>query len=382
MGEIIKFENDMNKINLGGLSKNSLNLFWALCYLMREKGMSTVTFSYAEIKKLAKFSDRHTITTAHGDISAFSREVDTLATELQKISVRLKNNAETSYFVLFPTMIANDDKQTLKVRINADFMYLLNEFANYTMMSLLEVVNFKSKYTKNLFRLLKQYADDREETSWYRVGSSQIDEFRSMLGCPVEYRNTDFRRNCLFPAIKEINSIEGGSIFNLSCEISYDERAKGKPMSHLYFKWNNRKQRLREDSANIEKDIEKNDDAVIEAIRARYKEAGISDERFKEMLEYALRHVSRRDNLTAYMDKMLVAECEKKSDGKQVGLRREYDFSKIVPDNELDNEVISVEHSEQAEQTEQEDPASASEPELNTLEWYIWATRQLKESER
>ena len=59
-------------------------------------------------------------------------------------------------FDLFPTWEIDEEAQTLTVGVNSDFQWLLNEFNHYTSLDLEEIVAFKSKYTKNLFRLIRQ----------------------------------------------------------------------------------------------------------------------------------------------------------------------------------------------------------------------------------
>ena len=55
MGELVMYENAMNKLMLGSLSKTSTNIFYALCYKMKNQGSNRIVMDFSEVKELAKY---------------------------------------------------------------------------------------------------------------------------------------------------------------------------------------------------------------------------------------------------------------------------------------------------------------------------------------
>ena len=54
MNEIVKYKNELNELNFYNLSAQDSNIFMVLCSKMRDKGTEKVTFTYQEIRELAK----------------------------------------------------------------------------------------------------------------------------------------------------------------------------------------------------------------------------------------------------------------------------------------------------------------------------------------
>ncbi|WP_144487898.1 replication initiation protein, partial [Bacillus subtilis] len=71
--------------------------------------------------------------------------------------------------------------------------YILNSITNnFTKFELKEMTNLKSTYSKNMFRILKQY----KHTGYMKI---KIDDFRERLDVPKSYRMTDINKNVLKP---------------------------------------------------------------------------------------------------------------------------------------------------------------------------------------
>ena len=185
MREYIVFENDMNKLNFGKMSKVSMNFFLVLCSLMKNKGDDTAYISFSEIKQKANYTS--------GTKKKFVRDIDKMTDEI---------------------------------------LALLNEFKSYTIMELQEIVNFKSKYTKNLFRLLKQWGSVGKLKI---IGLDNIKTFCSKIGIKDTYNIKRINQRCINPAIKEING-SNCAIKNLSVSFEYENK-KGSPLKSFLFAW-------------------------------------------------------------------------------------------------------------------------------------------------
>lgn len=86
----------------------------------------------------------------------------------------------------------------IEMVVNPRFEYLINELTkNFTRFELAEFITLSGKYTKTLYRLLKQY----RQTGYMRMEWS---EFARVMDIPKDYRQIDIDQRILKPALKEL----------------------------------------------------------------------------------------------------------------------------------------------------------------------------------
>jgi len=176
-----------------------------------------MTFSLNEIKTVTGFD-------YHASAVVFAKILEGMNRKLMNVTATVRDGSRTIMFVLFPTFIADEKTNTLTVRVNPDFKFLLNELTkNFTQFELAEFTELSSKYSKTLYRLLKQY----RSTGEYYVG---VDELRRLLGCPEGYANKRFMQLIIAPAVKELQK----DFPTLSCE-AQRARTKGRPITGYHF---------------------------------------------------------------------------------------------------------------------------------------------------
>lgn len=152
----------------------------------------------------------------------FVEDLKRMNEKLMKITCALKTDTEIIMFVLFPTFAIN--KQTLTVSVNERFRFILNELVkNFTRFDLQEFVTLESKYSKSLYRLLKQY----RTTGKYET---EVNDFRLKMDCPESYNNKHFMQNIINPALKNLQ----GYFQNLQCEPKYAHK-RGNPVLGYIF---------------------------------------------------------------------------------------------------------------------------------------------------
>lgn len=129
-------------------------------------------------------------------------------------------------FVLFTTFKIDRKRQLLKISVNKDFKFILNELVkNFTRFDLHEFIKLDSKYSKTLYRLLKQY----RSTGRYEVG---IEKFKEIMDSPNSYSNKHIMDKIIKASINELNS---KSYFqNLTCIPKYAHR-RGRPVIGYIF---------------------------------------------------------------------------------------------------------------------------------------------------
>ncbi|MDH6365661.1 plasmid replication initiation protein [Enterococcus sp. PF1-24] len=191
MNEVVKYHNSLNKVEFKGFNSVEMNLFFTICSQVKEKGSNEIIFNFDQLKSLSNYSP-----TAN---QRFVQDLQRTNEKLQKLSIVFDDGNIIRSLVLFPTFEINRKALTLKVKVNNEFEFILNAIdSNFTRFELQEFVEIKAIYSKNLYRLLKQ---------WRSVGKRvfTIESFRNLLAIPESYRMTDIDRQILKPAIKELS---------------------------------------------------------------------------------------------------------------------------------------------------------------------------------
>lgn len=211
--ETVVYRNDLNLVPLKKFRSVEMDIFFAVCSKMKEKGNQDIVLSFERLRQLSGQSDK--------SYRRFISDTDMMYRKLLTLLYNRKRDGVTEYFVLFTKFTIDENKQEVSIRVNPDLGYILNDLQiEFTKYELKEFTTLSSRYTKTLYRLLKQYRD----TGFYVV---TIDNFRSILDIPKSYRMTDIDRQVLNPAILELKDIFPG--------IKVEKVKQGKTISRLKF---------------------------------------------------------------------------------------------------------------------------------------------------
>ncbi|HBI1614289.1 TPA: replication initiation protein [Enterococcus faecalis] len=190
----VKYRNELNMITLKKFNAKEMDLFFALCARMKDKGLNNIVFSFEELKELSDYR-----TTA---IKAFTDDLDSLYSKMLQLTYRDEYDDDGSFrrFVLFTSFDVNVKKQTVEVSINPKLEGILNGLTTeFSKFELSAFTSLRSTYAKTLFRLLMQY----RSTGYYVVN---IEEFRELLNIPDYYQMGNIDQKVLKPAMKELNN--------------------------------------------------------------------------------------------------------------------------------------------------------------------------------
>ena len=227
MNELVKYNDDMNKIKFTGLTKTHMDFLMAICAKVKSRGTDEIRIKTQEIKDLVHFE--------RGGKRDFFEELKEMTYQLQKINGSIvdrtqgKGHRKFVNFVLFPVFEYDESEEWLTVRVNDRFAHLLNEFERYTSFELAEFVELKSKYAKNLYRFLKKWRGQGK----YEVHN--IEEFRETLDVPASYSNKYMMERCVNPSIEEIAKLDK-SFEDFKCKVEY-ARKRGQPLEKIIFTW-------------------------------------------------------------------------------------------------------------------------------------------------
>ena len=207
--------------------------------------------------------------------------------KLMKITCSLETETEIIMFVLFPTFIINISKQVLIISVNEKFKFILNEIVkNFTRFDLREFVRLGSKYSKSLYRLLKQYRN----TGYYETS---LETFREKMDIPKSYTNRDIMSKVINTSLKELQNY----FKDLKCIVKYANK-RGKPVTGYIFTFAPEK-KVEQVSEKQKTELQKGTITKQRKSRAinsftNFQQHGYSSEDYKKMEDILLKKAEKK----------------------------------------------------------------------------------------
>ncbi|MEJ7165136.1 replication initiation protein [Staphylococcus capitis] len=216
-GETVVYKNDLNLVPLRKFTSTEINLFFAMCNKLKEKETNTLHLTFDELKELSNYSPKTR------NINRFVKDLDDVYKKMIELTIRYEDDEVIERFVLFNHYKIYKREQYLEISTSPNLKHILNSITNnFTKFELKEMTHLKSTYSKNMFRLLKQY----RHTGYMKI---KIGDFRERLDIPKSYRMTDINKNVFKPIITELDSI-----FN-NLNINKIKAKKGRKIEWLEF---------------------------------------------------------------------------------------------------------------------------------------------------
>ena len=246
--EIVKYHNDINKLKLGILKEKEIDIFFSLILKTRDLDAEVVNISFAELKRIVEYKSR--------DKTRFKEDILSLFSKLKSLNQIVETKPGVfEIFSLFDSITVDINEDLVKVKINNLFKYMIdNLFNNFTAIDFKELVNLNSKYSKTLYRLLKQW-----ETTRHRA--FKINEFRELLNIPVSYKIVNIDKRVLDVVKEELQVY----FRNLRIE----KKKKGRSIDEIIFSWDKSKKDL-EDEKIVMSVSPELADAIEKARQNRY----------------------------------------------------------------------------------------------------------------
>ena len=212
----------MNEVSFKKFTSVELNLFFAICYKMKEKKSENIRLTFEELKKLSKYERK-------GTINDFFSYLKSMYDKLIQLNFFYEDEKEYIKFILFTKYKINKEAQYADVSVNKEFEYILNELTgNFTRFELEEFTKLKSSYSKQMFKLLAQY----NSTGVFNIS---IDDFRNKLDIPIGYKMCNIDVKVIKPILSELQFY----FKNLKLK----KIKKGKNIDKLEFTFGKRKER-------------------------------------------------------------------------------------------------------------------------------------------
>ena len=221
--EVCKYNNDFNTVSMRNWTTEEMNFLMVVLAKLKNQGNKTIRIQKNELVELANYSERNN-KKLYNIMDKLSDHVTNL-----KFTDRTKGIKKMVLFQTFEwTWDEDPNNYYVEVKVNDDFEYILNYFElnfNFTSFGLEEFVNLKSSYSKQMYRLLKQ---------WKKQGNKEfkIEEFRELLAIPKSYSKDAINQRVLKPIQKEL-----GKCFDNFKIKPIKKRTKGNPIIAYQFSW-------------------------------------------------------------------------------------------------------------------------------------------------
>src|SRR5699024_9095119 len=216
-GETIVYKNDMNLVPLRRFTGTEINLFFAMCNKLKEQETNTLHLSFITLKELSNYSSETR------NINRFIRDLDHVYQKMLQLTIRYEDKDIIERFFLYNHYKIHKKEHYLEISTSPNLKHILNSITNnFTKFELQEMTQLKSTYSKNMFRILKQY----KHTGNVKL---KIADFKERLDIPHSYQMNDITKRVLSPIIKEL-----GFLFK-NLNINKIKAKKGRKIEWLEF---------------------------------------------------------------------------------------------------------------------------------------------------
>lgn len=265
MNEIVKYHNDMNKISFTGFNEKELNLFFSLVFLAKEKGTNELTIPFNQLKMLSEDTDRNR--------DRFIKTLNNVNKKLIALHHQIKVDDITYTFSLFNVFGVNEKDNVLTVEVNKIFSYILNDLiGNFTKFELENFVSLKSTYSKNLFKVLKQWENKKER-------EFSLDEFKALLGITGKYEKMSALDTYVLGQLRK-------ELPEFFPNLKIEKKKTGRAVTSLKFTWGQKHQDINYvDDVEIEisEELQK---AFEKASHNRFIQPFLTEDNKAELIEF------------------------------------------------------------------------------------------------
>ncbi|EAJ7572332.1 replication initiation protein [Campylobacter upsaliensis] len=248
----IVYRNEMNSIRFPNFSAMDFNLFFTICYFgIKQNNKRKILRGFKihfddlrvfmpQIKNKKRFFDeiakyvRYKLNLIGVNVFEYDEvlEENGVLRKIDNGKRKLKGAAFIKKFIL------DEEKEELYLEFTSYAYSLLNEFGNFMSFDMNEFCSFENKYTKTLFRLLKQYENSNayidEKNPHIKAITMSKDEFIKFMDTPSNYKMSHLDCFVLVPSLKELNG-KSSSLKNLTYEKLYTWNNERKKVTGFQF---------------------------------------------------------------------------------------------------------------------------------------------------
>ena len=222
--DMVKYHNDLNRLNMATLKEKELELFYAICLKLKEKGIEEITIDISDFKKEFNISNKI-------DKARFREYIKSVHKKFSELKYTIETEKEIETIIFFKKFKTDLEANKMIITVNKEYSYILNNIVSYyTQFNFREYQSLKSKYSKILMPRLAQW------NSVKKIEFLKEDLFE-ILGVPKSCREktSNFNNKVLTPIKAELPKV----FYNLKVNPIKKATAKNEIKSYL-FSWTDR----------------------------------------------------------------------------------------------------------------------------------------------
>lgn len=192
--DIVKYNNSLNKLKMGKLEEKELELFFALCLELKEKGTDDVFINITDFKNRYNMGRSNV---------RFEKYLKVVLDKFLETKMIIKTDKTLEMGNFFRKFKIDFQKNLLYVQVDNDYSFILNDLVEmYTQFSFKQYQELKSKYAKRLMPRLAQWNGTKS------IEFEKEDLFE-ILGASESYKNdlSSFNKRILKPASTELKTV-------------------------------------------------------------------------------------------------------------------------------------------------------------------------------
>lgn len=232
MKKIVEYDSRINELNFGKFKEKELDLFFSICYKMKNEGINEVVLTFQELKELSSYTNRN--------LERFTKDLESTYDKLLDIKIRNETKKRIEKFVLFTKYVIEKEDKLIKIKLNEEFSFVLNDIGKFTKFDLIEFTSIKSSYAKNMFKILKQFEHNGNKEKWFEI---KLELLKERLAIPKSYKMTHIDSFVLAPILEQLTSLFLG--------LKVEKIKKGRNIDSLKFTWKSRREK-KEDIIDIQ----------------------------------------------------------------------------------------------------------------------------------
>ena len=194
--DMVKYHNDLNRLNMATLKEKELELFYAICLKLKEKGIEEITIDISDFKKEFNISNKI-------DKARFREYIKSVHKKFSELKYTIETEKEIETIIFFKKFKTDLEANKMIITVNKEYSYILNNIVSYyTQFNFREYQSLKSKYSKILMPRLAQW------NSVKKIEFLKEDLFE-ILGVPKSCREktSNFNNKVLTPIKAELPKV-------------------------------------------------------------------------------------------------------------------------------------------------------------------------------
>lgn len=218
--DIVKYNNVLNKLNMGKLEEKELELFFALCLELKNKQTDEVFINITDFKNKYNMGRSN---------QRFEKYMEIVLEKFLETKMVIKTAKTLELGNFFRKFKLEFETNTLYVQLDNDYKFILNNLVEmYTQFSFKQYQELKSKYAKRLMPKLCQWQGTKKI-------EYKKDDLFEILGVSENYKKDlgNFRKRILKPATDELKKV----FYNLKVTPLKNRSAK---IDGYSFVWSNK----------------------------------------------------------------------------------------------------------------------------------------------